>query len=85
MPCGKILEFVRFDHPALIQGRAQDPEFDVHGVYSPRRYNRVGVPCLVSRVRNVDMTTDVLGSVYWVLCIGFCVLGSVYWVLCLVS
>ena len=62
MLCGKILEYVEFDRPVLVQGSVRDPEFDVCGVHSTRRYNLVGVPCLVSQVRNADMATDVLGS-----------------------
>jgi len=69
MPCGKIFGYMRFDRPVLVQGRVQDPEFDACGAHSPQRYNRVGVPCLVSRVRNADVATDVLGPVYWVLCL----------------
>ena len=64
-----MLEFARFDRLVLVQGRVRDPEFDACGVHSPRQYNLVGVLCLVSRVRNVDVATHMLGSVYWVLCL----------------
>ena len=70
MRCGRTLEFVGFDRPVLVRRGARGPEFDACGVRLPRRYSRVGVPCfrvLVSRVRDVDVATDVLGSgfVFW--------------------
>jgi len=70
MQCGRTLEFVGFDRLVLVRREARGPEFDVCGVRLPRRYSRVGVPCfrvLVSRVHNMDVATDVLGSrfVFW--------------------